>query len=250
MRRFNLCVSEGVSLAQSEYFFIVRFPISVFGRLNDFAIEILNRVSAYRLDVIQLQTYRNDQHKTSVPRYYKRYLEHGRIGRKEVDWVWMSNSRVDERISLYLLLSRWACLFNGFFKTKDISRSPRTASWTFPSFCLLEKMRSSSIKQRIWASILLCSIHIILLGLSFGKSREGDRGTGNGKTGFAMCQGLSMFHWNSFFKLKGCSVVVGCMNSRRTTRLSMKESTALADALFIITSYSIIVKLEWMATQA
>ena len=38
MRRFKPFVSEGVCLAQSEYFLIVRFPILAFDQFNDFAI--------------------------------------------------------------------------------------------------------------------------------------------------------------------------------------------------------------------
>ena len=50
MRRFKRFVSEGVSLAQSEYFLVVRFPILAFDQLNNFYYpsEMLLRVFAYR----------------------------------------------------------------------------------------------------------------------------------------------------------------------------------------------------------
>lgn len=120
---------------------------------------------------------------------------------------------MNERISLYLLLSRWAQAFLPVNQTaphNNLLRSPRTALWTFPSSCLLEKIWSSSIKLRIWASIFLCSTHIIQLEHSSRRSTEGDSETANGKSGFVMCQSLSIFRWRQFFKLEhdcGCFIV-------------------------------------------
>ena len=116
----------------------------------------------------------------------------------------MCTSRMDERISLYLLLSRWvqALPVKRTPQDDDFFRSLRTALWTFPNSCLLAKTWSSSSKLRIWAGICLCSIPIDLLEHSFRKSKKGEWGTRNGKSGSVMCQGRLTFCRLSVFELK------------------------------------------------